>query len=149
MRTTVRPEATDLAPNIAKMVTGSPHFPQLRVIVLDELISKSGSYVDIEALSRKTRLPVVAVLRRKIIAKRLPKKGARISQRALKVFAKLTYRMWKAGGKILFVYSAGLGKIDLDEILGVCASKEGLPEAARVARIIASSLEKFLVGRRP
>jgi len=97
----------------------------------------------------KTRLPVVAVLRRKIIAKRLPKKGARISQRALKVFAKLTYRMWKAGGKILFVYSAGLGKIDLDEILGVCASKEGLPEAARVARIIASSLEKFLVGRRP
>jgi hypothetical protein len=40
-----------------------------------------------------------------------------------------------------------LGELDLDELLGVCASREGLPEAARVARITSSSLEKFLAGR--
>jgi len=55
---------------------------------------------------------------------------------------------WKAGGKTFSVYSAGLGKIDLEELLRVCASREGHPEAVRVARITASSLEKFLTRRR-
>jgi endonuclease V-like protein UPF0215 family len=55
----------------------------------------------------------------------------------------------RAAGKTYFVYSAGMGVIDLDELLEVCASREGLPEAARVARITASSLQKFLAGHVP
>jgi endonuclease V-like protein UPF0215 family len=42
-----------------------------------------------------------------------------------------------------------LGDVDLDELLEVCASRQGLPEAARVARIAASSLEKFLAEHQP
>jgi len=147
MRTTIRPEAADLTPGIAKMAADSPHFPQLRAIALDELITKSGRYVDIRALSKKSRLPVIAVLRQKILIKRLSKSLAKSSRRSLKAFAKLPCRIWGMEGKTFFVYSAGVGNLDLEELVSVCASREGVPEAARVARIAASSLERFL-GRR-
>ena len=146
MRTVIPRGQANLAPRIAKMVAKSPHFPQIRVIVLDELVTRSGSYIDIEALSRKTRLPVVAVLRRKMPFKHLPKAPTG-RRRAVKTFASLPCRKWRVAGKTYFVYSAGLGDVDLDELLEVCASREGLPEAARVARIASSSLEKFLAGR--
>ena len=149
MRTTIPPEVADLTPRITKMVTSSPHYPQLRVIVLDELITRSGNYTDIGALSKKTKVPVIAVVRQKTSVKRLTNVPVRVPQRTLKAFASLACRKWKAGGKTFFVYSAGLGKIDLEELLEVCASREGLPEAARVAKITASALEKFLLGRAP
>jgi hypothetical protein len=148
MRTVIPRKQANLAPAIAKMIVKSPHFPQLRVIVLDELITRSGSYLDIEALSRKTKLPVVAVLRRKIPFKRLPK--ARTGRRrVLKAFASVPCRKWRDAGKKYLVHSVGLGDVDLDELLEVCASRQGLPEAARVARIAASSLEKFLAEHQP
>jgi len=146
MRTVIPREQANMTPRTAKMVARSPHFPQLRAIMLDELITRSGNYMDIETLSRKTGLPVVAVLLRKIPFKRLPK--ARTGRRrVLKAFAGLPCRKWRASGTTYFAYSAGLGELDLDELLGVCASREGLPEAARVARIASSSLEKFLAER--
>mgnify|MGYP001053772839 CR=1 FL=1 len=145
MRAPVPPSVVDLAPNIANMVTRSPHFPQLRVIVLDELITKSGSFVDIESLSAKTRLPVIAVLRQRTPTRRPSKSGAKFSRKVYREFARLPCRKWKAGTRTFSVYYAGLGKIDLDELLEVCASREGLPEAVRVARLTASSVGKLLV----
>jgi endonuclease V-like protein UPF0215 family len=115
---------------------------------LDELVTKSGSYVDIKALSKKTRLPTVAVLRKEMPTKRLSKSRAR-NRSEFKALAGLPCRKWRATGSTYFVYSAGLREVDLDEILKVCASREGLPEAARVARIAASSLQKFLDGYAP
>ena len=147
MRVVIRREQSNLTTGIAKMTTKSPHFPQLRVIVLDELVTESGGYIDIKALSKKTRLPTVAVLRKEI-TERLSKTRAR-NRGEFKTFAGLPCRKWRATGNTYFVYSAGLREVDLDEILKVCASREGLPEAARVARIAASSLEKFLDGRAP
>jgi len=144
MRTTIRSSAADLTPGIAKMVADSPHFPQVRVIALDELITKSGRYVDIRALSKKSRLLVIAVLRQKILIKRLSKSLAKLSRRSLEAFSKLPCRNWKMAGRTFFVYSAGVGDLDLVELVSVCASREGVPEAARVARIATSSLERLL-----
>jgi endonuclease V-like protein UPF0215 family len=148
MRTIIPRKQANLTTGIAKMATKSPHFPQLRIIALGELVTRSASYIDIRTLSKKTGLPVVAVLREEMPIKCLLKTGAR-NRRAQKAFAALPCRKWRAAGRAYSAYSAGLGGVDLEELLEVCASKEGLPEAARVARIVASSLERFLAGRVP
>jgi uncharacterized protein len=145
MRAVIPRERPNLTTGIAKMTIRSPHFPQLRVIVLDELVTRSESYVDIRSLSKKTRLPTVAVLRKEMPTKRLSKTRAR-NRSAFKAFAGLPCSRWRATGNAYFVYSAGLRGVELDELLKVCASSGGLPEAARVARITASSLQKFLDG---
>jgi hypothetical protein len=148
MRTIIPREQANLTTGIAMMATKSPHFPQLRIIALGELLTRSASYIDIRTLSKKTGLPVVAVLREEMPIKRLPKTRAR-HRRVFKVFAGVPCRKWRAAGKTYYVYSAGLGEVDLEELLEVCASKEGLPEAARVARIVASSLERLLAEQVP
>jgi endonuclease V-like protein UPF0215 family len=140
MRTVISRGRTNLTPDIAKMVVKSPHYPQLRVIVLDKFTTQCGNYIDIKALSRKTRLPVVAVLRRRIPIPRFSETGTGHGG-AGKAFARLPYTKWRSSGRTYSVYHAGLSGIDLNELLEVCASKEGAPEAARVARIAASSLE--------
>lgn len=147
MRTTIPPDALDLTLRIAKMIVSSPHFPQLRVIALDELVTKHGRYIDIDALSKKTKLPVIAVLRQRGPILRLSKRSVKIPHRTLKAFAKLPCSRWRTATRSFAVYSAGLGEIDLEELLTICASEEGLPEASRVARITASSLERFLSER--
>ena len=143
MRTSLPPEGRDLSFAVAKMVTGSHHFPQLRVIVLDELVAKSGHYVNVEALSRKTCLPVVAVLQNRPRLKRGSKESARGYARRVKVLESLQSKGWRFGRRRFFIYSANLGDMDLSELLRVCASTEGIPEAARVARIAVTTLEGF------
>ena len=148
MRAIIPQEVMNLTRKIIEMTVKSPHYPQLRVIVLDELIAKSGRYIDIRALNRKTRLPVVAALRRKIPIKRL-QESRMAHRRVVRTFSSLPYVKWRLAGKAFFVYFAGLSGVDLNELLEVCASREGVPEAARVARITCSSLEKLLSGREP
>ena len=148
MRIVAPRDQRNLTSRIARMVTDSPHFPQLRLIVLDELFTKSRSYIDIEALSRKTGLPVVAVLPKKIAINHL--QGTQTgNRRAFKAFVGLPCTKWRPADKTYFVYSAGLSGLILDELLKVCASREGPPEAARVARITAVSLERLFLGRVP
>ncbi len=142
MRTVISREQTNLTSGIAKMVVKSPHYFQLRVIVVDKFTTKSGNYIDIKALSRKTRLPVVAVLRRKMPIRRFSETGTGDGG-AGKAFARLPYTKWMASGITYSVYHAGLSGMDLNELLEVCASREGAPEAARVARIAVSSLVTF------
>lgn len=149
MRTTIPPDTLDLTPRIATMIISSPHFPQLKVIALDELVTKHGSYIDINALSKTTTLAVIAVLRHRAPILRLSKRSVKIPRRTLKSFAKLACIRWRVATRSFMVYSAGLGEIDLEELLTICASREGLPEATRVARITASSLERLLTERLP
>ena len=147
-RTVIPREETNLTRRITEMTVKSPHYPQLRVIVLDELIAELGSHIDIHALSKKTRLPVVAVLRRKTPIKRLQE--SRIAhRRTARTFSDPPYVRWRHAGKTFFVYFTGLSGVDLNELLKVCASKRGVPEAARVADITRSSIEKVLFGRKP
>jgi len=148
MRTTIPSTVVDLTSRIARMVIHSPHFPQLRVIALNELITRSGTYADIKGLSRMTGLPVIAVLRRKPAVRHLSVTTRKGSSRERNAFARLTYRRWEAGRRRFYVYSAGSDKMPLSEILVVSAAKEGPPEAARVARIVASSLDRLLARQR-
>ncbi len=148
MRTTLPPEVTNLTPSIVKMVTRSPHFPQLRVLAIDRLVSRSGRFVDIRALGRNTRLPVLAVLRRRIPASALRKRLRGSSRQTLNAFAKLPCMEWKAA-KRFHVYYVGLGEMDPERLLEVCTSREGVPEATRVAGLACSSLQKVLIAHFP
>lgn len=148
MRAVIPRDVMNLTRRIIEMTVKSPHYLQLRVIVLDELIAKSGSYIDIRVLNKKTRLPVVVVMRRKIPIECL-QESRMVHRRVVRIFSDLPYVKWRRAGKTFFVYFAGLSGVDLNELLEVCASREGVPEAARVARITCSSLEATIRARAP
>ena len=84
MHTHVAVDGFDATEKTSAMILGSPHYRQLRVIMLNGITFGGFNVVDIQALAQKTGLPVIAVTREKPdltsireALENLPKKNAR------------------------------------------------------------------------
>lgn len=145
MCTRVRVDGFEATGKIASMILDSPHFKQLRVIMLNGITLAGFNVVDIKKLNAKTGLPVITVTREKPNFEKI--------RRALKNLPRSEER-WKAvlnagemfevmvGGKDkkIYVQTAGIGREDAERILKVTSTRSHIPEALRVAHIIASGL---------
>ena len=65
MSTTITVDGLDATDRLFSMITKSPHFRQLRVVVLNGITFGGFNVVDIQALNAQTGLPVIAVTQKK------------------------------------------------------------------------------------
>lgn len=147
MNTRVEVDGFDATEKIAAMVTSSPHHKQLRIIMLDGVTFAGFNVVDIKKLSEKTKLPVIAVTRDR------PDFGE--IRKALK---KLPFpaKRWKAvvdAGEIfevntrskkerVYMEISGIVEEDARKILKLTSTRSSVPEALRVAHLVASGISK-------
>lgn len=145
MHTRVKVDGFDACEKIAAMVLGSPHYKQLRVIMLNGVTFAGFNVVDIKKLNEKTGLPVIAVTREK-------PDFAKIRE-ALKNLSRSEER-WKAvqsGGEIFAVQTrtgdervcaqaSGISREDAEKILRLTSTRSSVPEALRVAHLVASGV---------
>jgi hypothetical protein len=145
MHTKVKVDGFDAAGKIASMILNSPHYKQLRVIMLNGITFAGFNVVNIKKLNMKTRLPVIAVTREK-------PNFAEIHE-ALKNLPKSEER-WKAmlnAGEILevrtnrrdekiYMQISGVFEEDARKILQLTSTRSNIPEALRVAHLIASGI---------
>jgi len=145
MHTRVRVDGFDATDKIASMIIGSPHYKQLRVIMLNGITLAGFNIVDIKMLNAKTRLPVIAVTREepnpteiREALKNLSKseKRWRSIQNAGELFEVTT----RTEGEKAYVQVAGILVDDAKKILRLTSTRSSIPEALRVAHIIASGL---------
>lgn len=148
MNTTVRVDDFDATATLANMLISSPHYKQLRVILLNGITLAGFNIVDIKALNVETHLPVIAVTTRK---PNLPK-----IQKALQNLPNYHER-WNAvlnagevypmkarsGNKTVYAEIAGISKEVAQEILAVTSPRSNIPEALRVAHLIASGISLY------
>ncbi len=145
MRTRIEIDGLDATEKIADMITCSPHYGQLRVIMLDGVTFAGFNVVDTDKLLEITSLPVIAVTRKqpdfKDIRKALENlpcaekrwKAIRNAARIVKVFP-------RSGEEAIFMQVTGV-EIDVAEkIVRQTATRSNVPEALRVAHLIASGL---------
>jgi endonuclease V-like protein UPF0215 family len=147
MRTEVTVDGTDATEKIASMIKESPHYNQIRVVVLDGITFAGFNVVDINELFKRLDLPVIAVTREKPDLAQI--------KRALENLPEHE-RRWKSiesAGKIIEVQTrnteeavymqiAGISQKDAEEILRNTSTRSNIPEALRVAHIIASGLAR-------
>lgn len=145
MHTHVAVDGFDATRKIAAMVRGSPHYKQLRVIMLNGVTVAGFNVVDIKRLNVRTGLPVLAVTREK--------PNFREIHEALKNLPRCEER-WKlmsnAGGLVevstrskrdrVFVQVAGILEDDAVRVLRLTSTRSGLPEPLRVAHLVASGV---------
>jgi uncharacterized protein len=147
MNTRVEVDGFDATEKIADMVTSSSHHKQVRVIMLDGVTFAGFNVVDIKKLNEKTKLPVIAVTRDR------PDFGE--IRKALK---KLPFaaKRWKAvvsAGEIfevstrskkekVYMEISGIVEEDARKILKLTSTRSSVPEALRVAHLIASGIGK-------
>ncbi|MEM2119150.1 MAG: DUF99 family protein [Candidatus Bathyarchaeia archaeon] len=150
MHTKVTVDGMDANERLASMIVSSPHFKQLRVIMLNGVTCAGFNVVDIKRLNEDTSLPVIAVTRKKpnyneiyAALKHLPNSDERWAamQRAGELFAV------PARGKRgkIFVHVAGIAAGDAEQIVQKTATRSDVPEPLRVAHLIASGVSESIV----
>jgi hypothetical protein len=145
MHTRVKVDGFDACGKIAAMVLGSPHYKQLRVIMLNGVTFAGFNVVDIKKLNEKTGLSVIAVTRERPDLTKI--------REALKNLSRSEER-WKAvqsGGEIfvvqtgkgnekVYAQASGISREDAEKILQLTSTRSSVPEALRVAHLVASGV---------
>lgn len=143
MHTKVVIDGLDATDKIAAMINGSPHKPQLRVIMLNGITVAGFNLIDIQKLHSDTGLPVISVTQDKPdldaireALKNLPDTELRwqFVQNAGPI------RVVQNKGAKLYVCLAGISVDDALIVLDTTATRGSLPEPLRVAHLIASGI---------
>jgi len=147
MHTKVEVDGFDATEKIASMIINSPHYKQLRVIMLNGITFAGFNVVNIKELSKEVKLPVIAVTREqpnfteiREALKNLPESEERWKaiQSAEKMFEVST----RSENEKVYMQTSGILEEDARKILQLTSTRSSVPEALRVAHLIASGISK-------
>jgi len=148
MRTEIEVDGLDATEKIATMIIESPHYKQLRVIMLSGITFAGFNVVDIKELYNKTSLPVIALTRDppkmeeiKQALENLPEKEKR--WKAILNAGEIIEVQTREGEEPIYMQIAGLERRDAEKIVRITSTRSNIPEPLRVAHIIASGLTKI------
>lgn len=145
MHTKVEADGFDATDKLASMIITSPHHKQLRVVMLNGITFAGFNVVDVRKLNAETKLPVIAVTRDKPdfaeiheALKNLPKSEERWKTilnagETLEVFT-------RNENEKIYVQISGIFEEDAKKILRLTSTRSNIPEALRVAHVIASGI---------
>ncbi|MBC7130733.1 DUF99 family protein [Candidatus Bathyarchaeota archaeon] len=149
MYTSVKVDGDEATEKIAEMILNSPHYKQLRIIMLDGVTFAGFNVVDIKKLNETTGLPVVAITREKPdledihkALKKLPKSEER--WQAILNAGEIFKLPMGDKGEAIYLQIAGIRLEDAEKIIRLTATRSNVPEALRVAHLIASGLGNIL-----
>jgi len=147
MRAEITIDGLDATEKIAAMIESSPYYRELRIVVLDGVTFAGFNVVDISKLSRRVDLPVISVTRKKpdleeirSALKNLPE--FEIRWRAMENAGKIFEVETRKGENPVYMHIAGILREDAEKIMKKTSTRSLIPEALRVAHIIASGLTR-------
>ena len=147
MHAEVTIDGLDATEKIAAMIETSPFYGELRIVVLDGVTFAGFNVVDISKLSRRLELPVISVTRKKpdleeikSALKNLPE--FEIRWQAMENAGKMFEVETKKGENPIYMHIAGILRQDAEKIMKKTSTRSLIPEALRVAHIIASGLTR-------
>jgi endonuclease V-like protein UPF0215 family len=148
MHTEIAVDGFDATDRIASMITVSPHYKQLRVIMLNGITFAGFNIVDVKALNAATELPVITVTREKPDFADIHRALQNLSNSEKRweaiVNAGEPVEVLTRGTKAkVYMQTAGVSKEDAQKILRLTSTRSNIPEALRVAHIIASGISRL------
>jgi endonuclease V-like protein UPF0215 family len=147
MRTEVTVDGVDATEKIAGMIKKSPHYQELRVVILDGITFAGFNVVDINKLFGMVNLPVIAVAREKPDLEKIKKALESLPEcerrwQAIESAGKIIEVQTRKTGETVYTQIAGVSQEDAEKILKSTSTRSNIPEALRVAHIIASGLTR-------
>ena len=147
MRTEVTIDGMDATEKIASMIKKSPHYGELRVMILNGITFAGFNVVDINILFKTVNLPVIAVTREKPDLERIRKALKNLPEcerrwQAIESAGKIIEVQTRNTEEAVYMQIAGVSREDAEKILKSTSTRSNVPEALRVAHIIASGLTR-------
>ena len=145
MRTEVHVDGFDATRKIVSMILNSPHYKQLRVVMLNGVTFAGFNVVDIRKLYQKTRLPVITVTREKPNFEEIHKALRNLSRsgerwKSITSGGELFETFTRSKNERIYMQVSGLMVDDAKKIVRLTSTRSSIPEALRVAHIIASGI---------
>jgi len=145
MHTKVQVDGMDATEKLAQMITNSPHYKQLRVVLLNGVTLAGFNIVDIKELHEMVRLPIMAVTRDKPDFEDIRRALQNLPEtekkwEAIEKAGKMLRVRTREGEEPIYVHVAGVSEETAKRILRSTSTRSNIPEALRVAHIIASGL---------
>ena len=138
LSTKVDVDGNDSTKKIIEMVNKCKFKPQLQCIFLDGIAVAGFNVIDVKELSKKTKLPVIIIIRRKPDIENIKKTLVKIKkQQKIKLIE-------KAGNVIqvddIFVQLIGIELEHAKKILKIVCTRSLIPEPIRLAHLIAQGV---------
>lgn len=136
--TKVTVDGDDSTDKIAEMINKCKFKPQLQVIILDGIAVGGFNIIDVEELNKKTKLPVIIVMRNYPDLKKIKDVLKKLNKENKAKLLKKAGKVHKINKIHIQIYG-----IDLEtakDILKISCTRSYLPEPIRVAHLIASGV---------
>ncbi len=138
LSTKVNVDGNDSTKKIADMINKSKFKPQLQCIFLDGIAVAGFNVIDVKELSKKTKLPVIVVIRRMPDIKT-------IKETLIKINQKQKIKLIEKAGEVMkldniFVQLTGINLEQARKILKIVCTRSLIPEPLRLAHLIASGV---------
>jgi len=146
MKSLIEVDGLDVTEKIVEMIKASPHYQQLRVIMLNGITFAGFNIIHISKVFTLTDLPVIVITREKpnlIDLKNALTNLPNTEQRWNAVQAAGNIYPIKVRESVLNVQFCGLTREDVEKIIYISSTRENRPEPLRVAQIIASGLSAY------
>jgi endonuclease V-like protein UPF0215 family len=140
-------DALDSTEAIAAMVGACPQRSQLKALLLDGLTFAGFNVVDIAALHERTGVPVMTLVDKRpdptSIRRALEGRFPDWEQRWRLLQAPALHRIGLSDGAELTAHLAGISPADARALLEVTTLRGHLPEAMRMAHLVASGVPRL------
>jgi endonuclease V-like protein UPF0215 family len=147
LHTSIELDGFDATERIVSMITSSSHYRQLRVVMLNGITFAGFNIVDVNALYAATKLPVITVTREKPdftdiqkALQNLPNSEKRW-ETILSAGEPVEVSTRNTKAKV-YMQTVGVSKEDAQKILRLTSTRSNIPEALRVAHLIASGISR-------
>ena len=147
MKTKITLDGLDATEKMTTMIKDSSFCGEIRVIVLDGVTFAGFNVVDISELSSRLNLPVISVVREKPDLENIKNalknlQDFEVRWQALENAGELFMVETKEGENPVYMHTAGILREDAEKVMRVTSTRSLIPEALRVAHIIASGLSR-------
>ncbi len=129
---------------ILKLIRKTRHYGQLNCIMLNGISLAGFNVIDIQKLHKKTKLPVIVIIRKMPNFSEIKKALSRMEGSEKMSTIKKAGRIFKieSNKKNIFIQTAGISPKKAGEIIKISAIHSLIPEPIRIAHIIASGIKK-------
>ena len=139
LSTRVSVDGSDSTKKIIEMINKCKFKPQLQCIFLDGIAVAGFNIVDVKELNKKTKLPVIVIIRKNPDIKNIKKT-------LIKIKKQQKIRLIEKAGKVvqvddIFVQLAGIELEEAKKILKIVCTRSLIPEPIRLAHLIASGIK--------
>lgn len=138
----VRVDGNDATAKLVKAIKKTRHYDQLNCIMTDGIAVAGFNVIDINHLYKKTKLPVIVLMRRMPNLREIHSALKKMRQEGkMKIIEKAgkIYKI-KIAGKNSYFQIAGISQVRAGEMIKVTTTHSLIPEPLRVAHIIASGI---------